>query len=244
MNSLPAITAANTTIDGYSQPGSSQNTTANGDNAVLNIVVDGAGQNSGLTINNVANCLIQGLAISGSAANAGVIMQGANATNNVLQGCFIGTDATGTVAAPNTINGVTIMSGAHLNTIGGDTGATPGARNVISGNTSVGLVIQDPASSNNLIEGNYIGTEATGLKELGNGLDGIAIKNAAQSNTVGSATVGTRNLISGNLGNGISLSGDSTNANVVQGNYIGTDRSGTAALSNGNSGMTARTMGS
>src|SRR5262249_20394105 len=110
-------------------------------------------------------------------------------------------------------------------------------RNIISGNNSAdpvhfsqnGILL---GSDGNLIEGNYIGTDRSGTSALGN-FDGIL--SAGNNNTIGgiSTTPGTGagNVISGNTGNGIHLTG---NQNLVAGNLIGTTATGTAALGNGN----------
>src|SRR5262249_4147667 len=71
----------------------------------------------------------------------------------------IGTDKTGSVALSNDNAGVAIAQGANNNTIGG---TSDGARNVISGNATDGVQITDNGSTDNLVEGNYIGTDANG----------------------------------------------------------------------------------
>ncbi|MBA3472257.1 MAG: Ig-like domain-containing protein [Rubrobacter sp.] len=83
---------------------------------------------------------------------------------------------------------------------------------------------------NNKIEGNYIGTDASGTQDLGNAGSGVAISNAP-NNTVGGTTAGARNIISGN-GDGVSIVFANATENEVLGNYIGTDASGTANLGN------------
>ena len=149
---------------------------------------------------------------------------------NIVQGNFIGTDVTGTNALPN-VTGIWI-NGAYGNLIGG---AEPGARNVISGNKYDGIVIgrfwQDPPapSQQNLVFGNYIGVDATGLRPLGNGTAGVNIS-ASFDNFVGSGQPGAGNVVSCN-GLGV-LVWNNASYNVVQGNSIGTDASGTTALGN------------
>ncbi|MCJ7667208.1 MAG: CSLREA domain-containing protein, partial [Anaerolineae bacterium] len=85
---------------------------------------------------------------------------------------------------------------------------------------------------NNTIIGNYIGTDATGTADAGVGYDGILLNNGAQNNIIGGPSEAERNIISGNTGDGIRLSGATTFYNVIKGNYIGTARTGTASLGN------------
>src|SRR5207248_1668140 len=77
----------------------------------------------------------------------------------------------------------------------------------------------------------FLGTDATGTQAVANGNDGVLIKDAA-NNTVGGLTAGARNLISGNGFVGVAISDPGATGNVVQGNFIGTDVNGTAALGN------------
>ena len=85
------------------------------------------------------------------------------------------------------------------------------------------------------IEGNFIGTDPTGMADLGNGAYGVGISGASQV-TVGGGSPDARNLISGNDRNGVDISGDGSQ-NLVQGNYIGTTRAGAGALGNSNWGV-------
>ncbi|HEY0100412.1 MAG TPA: Calx-beta domain-containing protein, partial [Pyrinomonadaceae bacterium] len=142
-------------------------------------------------------------------------------TNNTVQGNYIGTNAAGTAELSNTHSGVFIS--APNNTIGG---TVAGARNVISGN-NVGITIQDASSNGNAIQGNYIGTDAAGSRDLGN-LTGIAVFNASGT-VIGGTVAGARNVVSGN-NFGIQMQGTSDSA--VQGNYIGTTAAGSAPLGN------------
>lgn len=155
-------------------------------------------------------------------ATQGVQIQGAGSSNNVVQGNFIGTDATGIAALPNGQNGV-FIAGANGNVIG----STNGNFNVISGNKLDGVGIQGPTATNNLVQGNYIGLNFVGDAPVANGENGVVINNGANGNTIGGTTSGARNVISGNNKLNISLSDTGTSGNVVQGNFIGTDVTGT-----------------
>jgi titin len=122
----------------------------------------------------------------------GLRIQGLGASWNVVEGNFIGTDASGTSAVPNGWTGLTIFSGATSNTIGG---TSPAARNVMSGNLSYGMVVSDPGTSENLIQGNYFGVAASGTASLPNYI-GVAIRSSATNNTLGGASTTARNIIS------------------------------------------------
>jgi hypothetical protein len=174
--------------------------------------------------------------ISGNTGHGAEIF-GSGTTANLVEGNYIGTDVTGTVEVANQGDGVFIDGGAASNTIGGTATA---ALNLISGNGGIGVQIygaNQPGTSNNLIEGNYIGTDLTGTKALGNVNDGVLIDASATSNTIGGSATGALNLISGNSQLGVQLTDPGTNSNVVQGNYIGTDITGKVALGNASDGV-------
>ena len=168
---------------------------------------------------------------------AGVRIQGNGATGNVVQGNLIGTDITGTAALGNRGDGVSIRFSASNNTIGG---TTAGARNVISGNDGDGVDIAGPGTDSNAVSGNYIGTTVAGLVALGNSANGVAIDSGPQFNTIGGTTLGERNLISGNGGNGVIITGSGTSDNIVSGNFIGADISGSTALPNSGFGVSVK----
>ena len=166
--------------------------------------------------------------ISGN-AQWGVYIGGSGTNHNLVEGDYIGTDATGTKALPNGYNGLDIVYGAVGNTVGG---TTAGARNVISGNAFEGVLLGFAGTTTNLVEGNDIGTDYTGTKAVPNGQDGVQIIGGASGNTIGGATAGARNVISGNADHGILITDQGTSANVVQGDYIGTDVTGKVAVPN------------
>ncbi len=163
------------------------------------------------------------------------------ATNNRVQANTIGLNAAGTAALPNSV-GVLINEGASNNFVGGTTAS---ARNTLSGNVYAGVSIADEGTSNNLVQGNYIGTNPGGTRALGNGLNGVFIWAGASNNTIGGTVSGARNVISGNINNGIRIDGyvddpgteTRANTNFIQGNYIGLNAAGTADLGNGQNGI-------
>jgi CSLREA domain-containing protein len=222
---LPTITSP-LTIDGYTQRGSRPNTLERGNDAVL--LVELTGQNAGAGADGLAidaaNSTVRGLAINSFSGGQGVLISGARATNNRVEGNFIGTDAAGTGTAGSGMIGVHI-SHAPGNTVGG---TSPGARNVISGN-STGILIRGPEAAGNQVLGNYVGTDRNGSADLGNSAAGVDIRSSG-NNTVGGATPGARNVISGNFEAGIRIR-DGT-SNTVEGNFVGTNASGTQAVPN------------
>lgn len=107
---------------------------------------------------------------------------------------------------------------------------------VISQQQALGITIQSNGSvvsTLNVVQGDYIGTDVTGLRALGNSI-GVNLFGSA-SNTIGGTNPGSGNVISGNTGVGVSI--DEGTNEVVQGNLIGTDKSGIAALPNGYAGV-------
>jgi len=184
---------------------------------------------------------VPGNTIGGTAAGAGNVISGNNsigvfiagsaAGGNTIQGNYIGTDATGTADLGNASVGVQVNF-APGTTIGG---MAAGARNVISGNDSYGVSITGNMATGNQIQGNYIGTDVSGTADLGNTAEGVSIL-GAPSNTIGGTSAGGRNVISGNDGHGVSIAG-SAPGNKIQGNYIGTDLTGTLDLGNTSNGV-------
>jgi ELWxxDGT repeat protein len=115
------------------------------------------------------------------------------------------------------------------------------AGNLISGNNSSGIVVSGAGTTDTVIAGNLIGTDADGKLGLANAGDGVLINAGAKNNTVGGLTTEARNLISGNSGRGISIAGTETKGNKVVGNYIGLDRSGRVPLGNAGDGVNIST---
>ena len=188
VSALPTITTP-VIVDGYTQPGASANTLSAGDNAVLQIVLNGAGVAAtgvaGLYITS-SNTTVEGLVVNGfnNSNDLGILISGAGATGNVVSGDFIGTNAAGTAAVANAA-GVAIESGAQYNTVGG---TSAGAANVISGNTLGGVGFVFAGTSYNVIEGNLIGLNAAGIAAIGNGLTGAYAIDGASNDTIGGTT--------------------------------------------------------
>jgi len=230
-SALPGATEV--TIDGYTQPGSSANTNApdQGTNAVIVIEIDGT--NTGITqgsavfiIGPPGGTTIRGLAIN--RGHDGILIDGAPDVK--VEGCFIGTDPTGEVAVGNADVGILVDTAANA-TIGG---ATPAARNVISVNALDGILIR--AGSGHVVEGNLIGTDAAGTAALPGTQTGVEVVLSASDVRIGGTTAAERNVISGNSGGGIRLR-DPVTSSVVEGNFIGTDVTGTLPVGNATYGI-------
>jgi hypothetical protein len=243
-------------IDGYSQPGSQANTNlpqAGGLNGVLRIELCGANipgsQARGLRLDTGVGLHLRGLVVNRFAS---AIDLGGNSDEPIedvlIEGCYLGTNASGTVAFANQRNGVVDgnRSGGRV-TIGGTTAA---ARNLISGfsgNSNGWAVILTPTPEGPVIQGNLIGTNAAGILALPNA-NGIAVESsntvqAGYGTRIGGDTPAARNLISGNAGDAVRIGcgasssiqcGDGTQ---VRGNFIGSTIAGDAPLPNGRSGV-------
>jgi hypothetical protein len=160
----------------------------------------------------------------------GVLMVTTGSRNNTVQGNYIGTNAAGTGALGNGWYGVEISQ--HDNVVGG---TTPAARNIISASGYDGVVFYLSTGYNNVCQGNYIGTDYTGTKDLGNKGVGVCATNGACNNTIGGSTSASRNVIAGNDGSAIGMYYASNN-NKVQNNWLGIGATG-MALPNAKSGV-------
>jgi hypothetical protein len=218
---LPTISDS-VTIDGSTQPGFSGS-------PIIELDGSRAGANAdGLRIT-AGNCLVSGLVINRFSSDGVELSVNGG---NIVKGSYIGTDVTGTVDLGNAFDGLNIAS--SNNTIGGTAAA---ARNVISGNGNTGILIT-AGPTGNLVQGNFIGTNAAGTGAIGNGT-GVLTQGQSgnsSSHTIGGTAPGARNIISGNNGPGISIGGTLTGS-VVQGNFIGTDVTGRTAVANASDGV-------
>ena len=152
--------------------------------------------------------------ISGNGGHGVQIIASSGVTNNLIQGNFIGPDVTGTTALGNLGDGVLIFDAAG-NTIGG---TAPGARNVISGNSGHGVEISAiHSAAGNVIQGNLIGTDVSGVTALGNNGDGVSITLFVADTIIGGTPTGSGNTVAFNGGDGVStqsLSGTGNSINL------------------------------
>jgi hypothetical protein len=237
-SALPIITEQ-VTIDGYTQPGASPNTKAVGNDASLKVQLSGTNApqgTSGLEIV-ASDSVIKGLVIN--RFGDGIFVSGPTFGTSI-EGNFIGTDPTGTIDSGNGLAGVDIegdsVAGSPSQAMVG--GTTPAARNLISGNDRGGVFIGGrfggEQADSMRVQGNYVGTDRSGTKDLGN--DGIGLDiEAASGTTVGGTTAASRNVVSGNGSAGVDLVVAS--GTKMLGNRIGTTASGTGALGNADSGV-------
>jgi CSLREA domain-containing protein len=198
---LPVITQR-VTIDGYTQPGSQPNTLAVGNDAVLNIELDGTNagfDGAGLILGqDASNCVIQGLVINNFNGDGINIAS----DNNKIEGNFLGTDPSGTQAEGNDIHGVGIF-GSNNTIVGGN---TPEARNLISGNGDHGVALATFTDGTKVM-GNYIGTKRDGRTRLGNAGDGVFILDSS-NNIIGGGTAQGANKIAFNESDGVAIEED------------------------------------
>ena len=219
--SLPAVTAANVTIDATTQPGFA---------GVPRVTLDGSGNpsaGSGLQLSG-GHDTVKGLSIVTFQGSAIAID---TAGNDVISGNYVGIQIDGSTAGQNTGEGVLITTAN--NTVGGNSAASS---NVISGNLGSGIVLKGTSATGNVVSGNTIGLNAAQTAAVPNHTDGVEILLGASNNTIGGTTAGARNVISGNVNAGIKVAGNISTfctGNIITGNYIGTN--GTSVVTIGNS---------
>lgn len=190
----------------------------------------------GVLIENAAGCVVQGNLISGNLGNGVQIADPPSSiasTGNQIAGNVIGLNILGDKPLPNGGAGVFIQN-ASSNTVGG---AATAQRNVISGNSGDGVLIQRSpnfTAMNNAVRGNYIGTDPGGSdnggqNNLGNGGTGVSMFNA-QNSLVDSNVIGANAA-------GVNISGPFAAGNVVTRNFIGVDATETIVFGNGEHGV-------
>lgn len=141
---------------------------------------------------------------------------------HLIAGNYLGTDATGAVAAGNSRGGI-LIRGNDV-TVGGTTAAS---RNVIAGNGSFGLLLLD--GSGTTVSGNYLGVSADGTTAVTSG-DAIYAFDPVSNLTIGGVDSGAGNVI---VASGAGINLHDTPGIVVRGNWIGTTAAGTTAIGGG-----------
>ena len=222
---LPPITYP-VLINGYTQPGTKVNdkNLSAGDNAVLKIVLSGFASPGLIGLDfcpGSTTSAVKGLVIN-NFQGAGIRLKNDGA--NLVAGNFIGTDAAGLNQVANG-NGVAVVFGI-FNLIGGE---EPADRNLISGNTGDGVQIAGYNTGGHYVEGNYIGTKIDGDTALPNNI-GVNLFKFTSLNTIGCEVENGDNVISGNAVAGISI--NQSDENFIEGNLIGTDKTGGHARPN------------
>lgn len=155
-------------------------------------------------------------------------------TGTMIYGNVIGLNSTGAAALANTTGGILTVSGANNTQIGGSLATQA---NIISGNGSgvTGNGINLDGSSGCSIYGNYVGLDATGTVGIGNAENGISL-NACSNTVIGGSGTNELNVIADHNFHAIVLNNGSNNC-TIQGNNIGTNAVGTAAIGNDDSGV-------
>lgn len=151
-------------------------------------------------------------------------------TANCVWGNFIGLAADGRTMIANNNTGV-FIDNAPGNFVGD---ADHNMFNVIAGSRS-GIEIDNAAAANNLVFGNYIGTDVTGKQPAANTV-GVYLGRGAHNNLIGGTQAGSGNVISGNTTHGVELAGGATR-NRVQLNLIGVGADGKTSVRNGQVGV-------
>ena len=242
------------TIDGYTQSGASRNTLTNGgSNAVLTVVLNGNNymHGDGVTTGNGLHFLpgsdgsvVTGLVINQWLDNGILIDSGTNPvgtlSNISIVGCFIGTDASGTREMANRTGiGISGNIGTCINTSIGELNgiSAPAYRNVIAGSFGQFVVdsygirggsVMSYFNASTIVANNSIGTDKTGSYALGNSAIGIYLRGDFGSSS-------TNNIVSGHSVYGIRLRG--TSNCIIEGNFVGTDSTGTQPIGNVNAGI-------
>lgn len=221
---LPDITQP-VTIDGYTEPGATENTLAAGDNADLRIRLDGLnvpGLSDGLRIS-AGNSVVRGLSITRFGGD-GIDIFGTATDNNTIEGDFVGITPGGQDMGNG--NGLNLRNGASGNTVGG---TSPKDRNIISGNgpssqlSATGVAIG--GTTDNKVMGNYIGTTKSGTGNLGNSGRGVIVYDSESGNTIGDDDPGdgltnAANIIAFNALWGVDVSGATSTGNSILANSI------------------------
>lgn len=218
LSELPVVRRA-TTVDGTTQTGFTGDTNPFGPEIVLDGALQGSGSGLWLDDDNVVRSLV----VSGF-PGTGIIMSWNNsldlhADGNRVEDCYLGTDATGSVAVPNS-------AGISLHGFASPTVQSTGnvfAGNLISGNTGDGIGLCDAAET--LILDNRIGTDRTGSQPLGNGRNGVSLvcagapRNLVQGNTIAyNGEDGFFDLPDYRFG--VAFTADGHQGNAVRGNSI------------------------
>lgn len=191
---------------------------------------------AGVDLENAIGVVVEGnghgsQVISGN--QVGVKINGSSATQNLVEGNFIGVDALGVADRGNSDEGV-LIEGAFGNTVGG---TTSGTGNVISAN-QWGIRLDGSTAADNLIEGNLIGTDVTALAPLGNEVNGVIFSNDASNNTIGGTGDGQGNTIAFNFAAGVIVP-SGTGDSILSNSMFSNGQHGIFLSGSGNNAQTA-----
>ncbi len=186
----------------------------------LNGEIVGNGQDGIRLVNNTYNDTVADNIISGNGWN-GIVIDGSH--DHVILGNRIGTDTSGSMSAGNGQSGIFFYDTYATYGIKIGDGTEKG-RNVISGNTSHGIVMLEESQNGiygNLILKNYIGSASNGITPLGNSGSGVVIRSVAG----GQEASITNNQLNGNtiafnVFDGVTMDGLNVHTNVLLANSI------------------------
>jgi hypothetical protein len=136
-----------------------------------------------------------GNVISGNHGSGIDIIGSEGSAYNTISGNKIGVTGDGTGKLGNFVHGI-MVNDSNNNFIGGSTGG--GSGNLIGGNGNIGVDIEGLNATNNIVEGNAIGTSFNGASDLGNNLEGLALN--GDLTIVGEPLAGVGNIIAHNQG--------------------------------------------
>ncbi|HRY34141.1 MAG TPA: right-handed parallel beta-helix repeat-containing protein, partial [Bacteroidales bacterium] len=224
---LPAITEQ-VYIDGYSEPGAYQATASYAAKILVTVDFNNLGTSGFVFSHASGSSTISGLSIvrATGVGSAGIYLNNSSVVN--ITGNFIG-------MYPNGADGGNEVGIRIAGTDNAVVGGSDANRNIVSWNDTYGILVTDVSSdeaTGTIISYNYIGTDAEGKLDYGNGSDGIHVDLCDN-------TLINNNIISGNSGNGIYLKGDSGNSvfgTILRTNKIGVSISD-ASLSNTSDGV-------
>ncbi|MGE4078807.1 MAG: beta strand repeat-containing protein [Reyranella sp.] len=225
-------------------------------NAFDGVYVSSLSSDNRIGLNDSGASGVVGNVISANGRN-GIALHGS--ADNVIVANRIGTSFDGNTAMANGHNGILLTEGANGNTIGGtlfvdtatgqvnnptgdkgtaaQTFIVPPLGNLVSGNTADGILIEN-GSENNVLNGNFVGTNANGTAAVGNGGDGVRIVDADGNSLIGCTFVENPfvyyNILSGNGGNGLHVT--SSDNVTIQANYFGIGAFN-SVVSNGQNGI-------
>ncbi len=221
LSKLPNITDP-LLIDATSQPGFT---------GTPLIVLDGSNITGVDLLDVFANeCVINGMAFESVRAGTAVVLYG---DGNTIVGSYFGLEPTGATASVIDYNGIVIYGA--FNRIGGTQSQN---RNCFAGTSLPAVALSGIDALGNVIDGNYIGTDASGAVRVGTQTESIILANWASGDTIGGLATGAGNVCSGSAhASGITIIGPASDDNVIQGNRIGTDTYGMAAIGNAGNGI-------
>jgi parallel beta-helix repeat protein len=185
------------TVDGTTNPGYSPNTSFTGFDATLCVqVYGGNGYARALDVTGAGKLLVRGLTLFGF-SDVAIRLQGTG-THNIWGNALL-----------NNHDGLRINGASGPAYVGGSNASM---RNLISGNTGVGVLLGSDAGGSK-VSHNLIGLQVDGQTAYPNGA-GVKVLNSPK-NTL------TNNTISASTGVGVTLTGTPAVNNIIQSNRIG-----------------------